>query len=337
MATVAKIKPGDHLVCYLTGVSRLVGVLEAVSDPYRDDTPIWRDEVFPSRIRVKTLIALDAETAIPVHELRDGLSMFQGMKSGVEWTGAFRGSPSKWSVQDGECVVSALEEAAKNPVRRPVDPLKLQRKPKARPGKKVIAATVPEPDDPATEIVEGPERPVREHTEIQWLLLKLGNDMGLDVWVARNDRSLDWQGQKFAELPRLRKELPRQFDDVTNRTIALIDVLWLRENAIVAAFEIESTTQVYSGLLRMSDLLAMQPNISVPLYLVAPDERRNKVVSEINRPTFRGLTPPLAELCRFIPFSVLRERISQGTSFIPYLRPDFLRDVSESCELEIPT
>ena len=45
---------------------------------------------------------------------------------------------------------------------------------------------------------------------------------------------------------------------MTNQTIELIDVLWLDGNAIVAAFEIESTTSIYSGLLRMSDLLARQ-------------------------------------------------------------------------------
>ena len=56
--------------------------------------------------------------------------------------------------------------------------------------------------------------------------------------------------------------LPKQFDPVTNRTIELIDVLWLDGNSIEAAFEIESTTSIYSGILRMSDLLAQQPNIS---------------------------------------------------------------------------
>jgi hypothetical protein len=61
-----------------------------------------------------------------------------------------------------------------------------------------------------------------------------------------------------------------QFDEATNRTIELIDVLWLKGNAVVAAFEIESTTSIYSGLLRMSDLIAMQPNLNIPLYLVAP-------------------------------------------------------------------
>ena len=33
---------------------------------------------------------------------------------------------------------------------------------------------------------------------------------------------------------------PKQFDPVTNRTIELIDVLWLDGNSIEAAFEIES-------------------------------------------------------------------------------------------------
>ena len=53
-------------------------------------------------------------------------------------------------------------------------------------------------------------------------------------------------------------ELPTQFNEATNRTIELIDVLWLKGNSIVAAFEVECTTSVYSGLLRMSDLLALQ-------------------------------------------------------------------------------
>ncbi len=47
-STVQKIKPGDYLLCYLTGVSRFVGVLEAVSTPFRDSSPIWKDESFPA-------------------------------------------------------------------------------------------------------------------------------------------------------------------------------------------------------------------------------------------------------------------------------------------------
>jgi hypothetical protein len=90
-------------------------------------------------------------------------------------------------------------------------------------------------------------------------------------------------------------------------------------NAVVAAFEIESTTSIYSGLLRMSDLIAMQPNLNIPPYLVAPDERRQKVFAEVNRPTFSRLSPPLVDLCRFIAFSALRDQLCQVRSFVRYL------------------
>jgi len=93
------------------------------------------------------------------------------------------------------------------------------------------------------------------HEEVQWLLLNLGSEMGLDVWVARNDKGREINGRRFIDIPRIVKELPRQFDELTNKTIELIDVLWLKDKAIMAAFEIESTTSVYSGLLRMSDLI----------------------------------------------------------------------------------
>src|SRR5436305_14524601 len=104
-------------------------------------------------------------------------------------------------------------------------------------------------------------------------------------------------------------ELPTQFNEATNRTIELIDVLWLKGNSFVAAFEVECTTSVYSGLLRMSDLLALQPNIDIKLYLVAPDERRRKVEDEILRPTFALRERPLSEVCGFISFSVLMEKV----------------------------
>jgi hypothetical protein len=84
----------------------------------------------------------------------------------------------------------------------------------------------------------------------------------------------------------------------------------------------------------MSDLISMQPNLNIPLYLVAPDERREKVFTEVNRPTFSRLTPTLVEVCRFIPFSALLQQITQVSSFIRYLKPEFLEELSESCELE---
>lgn len=335
--TVQQIKPGDYLLCYLTGVSRFIGILEVRSEPYQDTTPIWKDVVFPCRMQVEITIALTPETAVPIHGLRDELSIFQNLKSPHAWTGRLRGSPVKWKVSDGEAILRALREAQANPVVRPVDPQKLTRRPKALRAK-IGPVTVPEGAE-EEEIAE-PElasvamSELTAHTEMQYLLLKLGSDMRFDVWVARNDRNREVHGQKLSERFRLKEELPLQFDEATTKTIEYIDVLWLKGNAIVAAFEVESTTSIYSGLLRMSDLIAMQPNLNIPLYLVAPDKRREKVFVEVNRPTFSRLSPPLVDVCRYISFSTLKSRLEEAAAFVRYLKPEFLEELSEVCEVE---
>jgi len=327
------MKAGDYLLCYLTGVSRFIGILEVHDASYRDKTPIWKDEEFPCRLKVKVVAELTPETAIPVLELRDKLSFFQNLTSPHAWTGHFRASPAKWDPADGEAVVQAVIDAKRNPVRRPVDERKLRYRPKALKAK-IGSVTVPESEEDELGEQEPRGKRPREHTEIQWHLLKLGSDMGFDLWVARNDKAKAWDGKNFSDFPKLKADLPLQFDDATNRTVKLIDVLWLKGNAIVAAFEVESTTSIYSGLLRMSDLVAMQPNLNIPLYLVAPDDRREKVITEVNRPTFSRLSPPLSEMCRFISFTTLKDQIKAVSHILRFLKPEFLDEISESCEIE---
>ncbi|MFC1461048.1 hypothetical protein ACFLQR_00835 [Verrucomicrobiota bacterium] len=331
---VQKVAKGDYFLCYLTGVSRFIGILEVTSGPFKKaERDIWQDDDFPCRFKVKPIVELTPETAIPVFELREQLSCFQDLKSPNAWTGHFRSSPAKWKQADGKAVVQALLDAKDNPVKRPVDKKKLKYRPAALRAK-IGSVTVPDSNGEEPELDLKEPKKHTEHTEMQWLLLKLGSDMGFDVWVARNDRGKQFKSTNFSDLPKLKSDLPLQFDDATNKTIELIDVLWLKERAIVAAFEIESTTSIYSGLLRMADLIAMQPNLNMPLYLVAPDDRRDKVMTEVNRPTFSRLKPKLSEICRFISFSSLRDQIKQFSGVISYLKPEFLDELSESCELE---
>jgi hypothetical protein len=328
-STVQKIKPGDYLLCYLVGLSRWVGVLEVTGPAFVDDTPIWSSKTYPSRLPVQILEAVDPEFGIPVLEMRDELSVFQNLSNPNIWSGAFRGSPARWKAQDGEAVVQVVTQAATNPVERPIG--------KVRQRSAVISASLSTITLDGNEDVEAAvqeetsERSETVHTEIQGLLLRLGSDLGFKVHVARTDQSKEWRGQRLSELPSSRSTLPNQFDAQTNRTIKDIDVLWLDGDAIVAAFEVESTTAIYSGLLRMSDLLARQPNVSIPLFLVAPDDRRRKVIKEVNRPTFARMNPPLAEICRYISFDGLRESIDGARSYIRYLKPDWLQEISEPC------
>lgn len=335
---VQRIKPGDKFLCYMTGISRFFAIEEVTGEPFKDNSMIWGEDAFPSRVPIRTTLALDPEFAVPVISLKNQLSMFQDLKSPHAWTGFFRGSPAEIDQGDAEVIIAALEEAQTTRISRPVDPRKLERKVITYETKSG-AVSIPE-NDAAEEIV--PEVPSESddfatHEEIQWLLLHLGDRMGLDVWVAANDRNRSFQDKRFSELSRLRKKLPVQFDAATNRTIELIDVLWLQGNSIVSAFEIEHTTAVYSGLLRMADLITMQPNINIPLYIVAPDERFEKVQKEINRPVFsKALNQSLPEICRFIPYSALKSKVQQAESggFLRYLKPEFLDELAESVVLD---
>lgn len=65
-----KINPGDKLLCSMTKLSRWVGMLEVVSGPYEDASPIFYGESDPFvvRFKVKPTIWLAKEKAVPIHE-----------------------------------------------------------------------------------------------------------------------------------------------------------------------------------------------------------------------------------------------------------------------------
>jgi predicted RNA-binding protein len=328
-----KIHPGDYLLCYLTGISRFIGVLEIVSESYFDtETHIWEDQIFPVRFKVKIVHSLNPKTAISVHDLKDRLTIFKDAKTQKGWSGFFRGSPVQFDQRDGEIILETIKYASVNPVERDFDEKKYWRRPKVFESP-VGEVTVPEEEEIVAEEIET-EPSKTTHEEMQWLLLKLGSDMGLDVWVARNDRNRQYNGVVFNSIPNLRKDLPRQFDEATNKTIELIDVLWLRRDAIIAAFEVEHTSSIYSGLLRMADLISMQPNLNIKLYIVAPDERSDKVIAEVNRPTFARLNPPLPKICKFISYSQLKKEIEQVGYRVRYMVPQFIDGIAESCETD---
>ncbi|HVE80244.1 MAG TPA: hypothetical protein VNA89_15365 [Gemmatimonadaceae bacterium] len=137
-----------------------------------------------------------------------------------------------------------------------------------------------------------PDEPARAgvgHTHTQWLLATIGRRLGSRVWVAANDHRRLWRGEPLAGLS-VERLPPLGIDPDSQRLIELIDVVWLRgPNQVAAAFEIELTTSVYSGLLRMADLAALAPNLNFPLYIVTTERRLAKVRRELGRPTFRAL------------------------------------------------
>ncbi len=125
------------------------------------------------------------------------------------------------------------------------------------------------------------------HTKIQYLLMKIGKSLGYDVMVASNDRLKSYNNEKFSfiSLP----ELPEiEAGDEVKKTIALIDVIWFEKgcNKIVSAFEVEKSTSIYSGILRLTDLALTLPNSEkISLYLAAPEKREKEIIAQLKRPS----------------------------------------------------
>ena len=197
--TVGKIRPGDILVCYMTGVMRWVGALEVLG-PSADTSTIWDVAEFPARLKVKPLVLLDAEHGVPMRHLEGQVQFYAGPEDAGKFKGFVRGSPNRFKQdEDGALIIAKMRDAETHPTARPVDARKLARKPLFKTERKVGKQKVPtfvsvpesdemEPEASAASIpAQESEEKQRSHTEIQFHLLTLGAEMGLDVWVAREE------------------------------------------------------------------------------------------------------------------------------------------------------
>lgn len=145
---------------------------------------------------------------------------------------------------------------------------------------------------------------------MQRWLRERGRALGCAVHVAVNDRGRPCEGGRLGdgclgELPARLREAPGA------DAVRLIDVLWIKDDEVVAAFEVEHSTSVYSGIVRLLDLAVGAPaSVARELFIVAPDNREAEVQAQVRRPAFRGV----ADLrVRYVPYGELeRHRESMG-------------------------
>lgn len=333
-----KIKRGDMFVCYLTRLSRWFGVLEVNDGPFINDKPIFvtENDPFVIRFRVRPVVWLSTAMGIPIHDdmIWAGLSFTRDLDKGsLSWTGKVRGSLVRLDDRDGTFLVEKLiaqQEHGKPYPLTETDTRKLATHTVNRP-EKIVSVSVPEDAGTVVTVDTVPdEAATRESIRIQALIATIGARMGMSIWIPRSDRVgvlSEWKNEGNNLLERL----PLNYDDTTLRTIEQIDVLWLRGRSITRAFEVEHTTSVYSGILRMADLLALQPNMDIKLHIVAPEARREKVFQEIRRPVFSLLEKgPLAESCTYLSYDSLRELVAQ--KHLSHLSDTVLDEYAEEAE-----
>lgn len=147
----------------------------------------------------------------------------------------------------------------------------------------------------------------------------LGKSLGFAVWIATNDRSRTYNGGALSE--GCLSALPTSLLVVGGDTVPLIDVVWLNATTleVEAAFEVEHTTSIYSGIVRLLDLaLGSDQTTKKHLFLVAPDNREDDVRAQLARPAFSRVS----ELgIRYVPYKSLQEHRENIARFGVGIKP----------------
>ena len=88
-------------------------------------------------------------------------------------------------------------------------------------------------------------------------------------------------------------------------TIKLIDELWFQKgtNNVLCAFEVEKSTSIYSGILRLTDLSYTISDGDEAFYLVVPEQREKDLQLQLAHPSIKQNNIPI----KYILFSELRK------------------------------
>lgn len=153
--------------------------------------------------------------------------------------------------------------------------------------------------------------PAMSHAQIQVWLSAIGTAKNFDVWIPLADRpgicALGPSKNQFV------RTFPAGFEQVQS-ILSQVDVLWLERgsNRLGALFEVEHSTTIYSGLLRLNDVRLVVSNAAPTFSIVADDERRSDFLRQVNRPTFQR--SGLSEICRFMKYEDIFAWHSRSTT-----------------------
>ena len=195
------IQPGDVFLCWVTRVSACVGFMEVTGDVYEvehEDPPTWRRGLYPLRYPTRLVKRVPLMRGVALSEIRDHTT------DQTLWRWIFRNSGNEIPITDAEWIITQLDQRS---------------------------SLAPDDDEPPLDDDEPPlddggavgrDRP---HARIQAKLLELGRGMGLETYVARNDRSYVYEGRPLADLASV-DTLPVGLPDAVRRRVELVDVIW---------------------------------------------------------------------------------------------------------------
>jgi hypothetical protein len=152
----------------------------------------------------------------------------------------------------------------------------------------VVKREEPIPTDPVPQpetIVEEQGAGLDDHWDAIAMLAQVGKLLGYDVYVADPSRRSAKFGVKLGKLADL-QQVPRFTLDRYLDTISFVDVIWFQEEFPAYCFEVEHSTNVTQGLLRLYQIRRFT---DARFLIVAPAKVEQRFRSEANKDPFHQI------------------------------------------------
>jgi DNA modification methylase len=122
------------------------------------------------------------------------------------------------------------------------------------------------------------------HSEMVYLLGKLGKALRYEVWIGRREQSESWLMTKLADLnthPRLDVS---DLNTSQRRRLENVDVVWSRKGRLRALFEVEHTTMLTEALLRCAEMPGDPDR-----FMILPASRNTLLHRKLSSPMFKEM------------------------------------------------
>lgn len=144
-----------------------------------------------------------------------------------------------------------------------------------------------------------------DHDVIIEQLVKFGKQMGYASHIGLTEQKKD---KNFRELSiPMGSNVQFGLNEIAFNRIREIDVLWIKNIAVISAFEVEKSTTIDSGITRFRELFAATPTLNISAYIVIPDKRENEAKKKIG--SLANRRDGLTQRIKYILFSDLLDKI----------------------------
>jgi len=166
-----------------------------------------------------------------------------------------------------------------------------------------------------------------DHERVIGVVSSFGKEFNFNNWIGEQEIRRTPELKKYKDIEKLK--IPG-LDDVVIGRLKNIDVIWLQRKTIpVALIEVEHTTDVRQGLVRMANVFEELPHLDVKAFVILPDKRQDRLNKVLKEPSIRALLKK--KIIYYATYSMIAELLDETE----YRQLDF-DDFCKVCNILTP-